>query len=141
MALVINQPTTLGDQVKIVVCVSSVKMASASASVDSKAELTALLEQWEREQQGSTQELVNILTKSVLPPEYKATIPWRHIFWLTICGGKTLTFRISELVEKETEEYHKADPDPFDDRHPGIQKKRCQGVKIWQMLTFYFLAC
>lgn len=40
-------------------------MASASASVDSKAELTALLEQWEREQQGSTQELVTILTKSV----------------------------------------------------------------------------
>lgn len=80
MALVINQPTTLGDQVKIVVCVSSVKMASASASVDSKAELTALLEQWEREQQGSTQELVNILTKSVLPPEYKATIPWRTFF-------------------------------------------------------------
>ncbi|KAK5863739.1 hypothetical protein PBY51_000748 [Eleginops maclovinus] len=58
-------------------------MASASASVDSKAELTALLEQWEREQQGSTQELVNIITK------------------------------ISELVEKETEEYHKADPDPL----------------------------
>ena len=28
-------------------------------------------------------------------------------------------FRISELIEKETEEYHKADPDPFDDRHPG----------------------
>lgn len=48
--------------------VSLVNMASASASVDSKAELTALLEQWEREQQGSTQELVNILTKSVLPP-------------------------------------------------------------------------
>lgn len=38
-------------------------MASASASVDSKAELTALLEQWERDQQGNTQELVNILTK------------------------------------------------------------------------------
>uniref|UniRef100_A0A8C4HTW1 DDB1- and CUL4-associated factor 1 n=1 Tax=Dicentrarchus labrax TaxID=13489 RepID=A0A8C4HTW1_DICLA len=70
-------------------------MASASASVDSKAELTALLEQWEREQQGSTQELVNILTK------------------------------ISELVEKETEEYHKADPDPFDDRHPGRADPEC----------------
>ena len=26
---------------------------------------------------------------------------------------------ISELIERETEEYHKADPDPFDDRHPG----------------------
>ncbi|XP_057681856.1 DDB1- and CUL4-associated factor 1-like [Corythoichthys intestinalis] len=70
-------------------------MASASASVDSKAELTALLEQWEREQQGSTQELVNILTK------------------------------ISELVEKETEEYRKADPDPFDDRHPGRADPEC----------------
>lgn len=29
------------------------------------------------------------------------------------------TCRISELVERETEENHKADPDPFDDRHPG----------------------
>lgn len=38
-------------------------MASASASVDSKAELTSLLEQWEREQQASTPDLVNILTK------------------------------------------------------------------------------
>lgn len=27
--------------------------------------------------------------------------------------------RISELIERETAEYHKADPDPFDDRHPG----------------------
>ncbi|XP_056279423.1 DDB1- and CUL4-associated factor 1-like isoform X1 [Pseudoliparis swirei] len=70
-------------------------MASASASVDSKAELTSLLEQWEREQQGGTQELVGILTK------------------------------ISELVEKETEEYHKADPDPFDDRHPGRADPEC----------------
>ena len=34
-----------------------------------------------------------------------------------------LTLRISELVEKETEEYHKADPDPFDDRHPGMKRK------------------
>ncbi|XP_037335404.2 DDB1- and CUL4-associated factor 1-like [Pungitius pungitius] len=70
-------------------------MASASASVDSKAELTALLEQWDTEQHGSTQELVGILTK------------------------------ISELVEKETEEYHKADPDPFDDRHPGRADPEC----------------
>ncbi|MGH0163904.1 UNVERIFIED_CONTAM: hypothetical protein FKN15_056130 [Acipenser sinensis] len=27
--------------------------------------------------------------------------------------------KISDLIERETEEYHKADPDPFDDRHPG----------------------
>ncbi|KAL1021566.1 hypothetical protein UPYG_G00014890 [Umbra pygmaea] len=70
-------------------------MSSASASVDSKAELTALLEQWEREQQACTPDLVNILTK------------------------------ISELVERETEEYHKADPDPFDDRHPGRADPDC----------------
>ncbi|XP_038867035.1 DDB1- and CUL4-associated factor 1-like isoform X1 [Salvelinus namaycush] len=74
-------------------------MASASASVDSKAELTALLEhwleKWEGEQQASTPDLVNILTK------------------------------ISELVERETEEYHKADPDPFDDRHPGRADPEC----------------
>lgn len=70
-------------------------MATASATVDSKAELTSLLEQWEKDQQNATQELVNILTK------------------------------ISELVEKETEEYHKADPDPFDDRHPGRADPEC----------------
>lgn len=26
---------------------------------------------------------------------------------------------ISEVIERETREYHSADPDPFDDRHPG----------------------
>nr|XP_014341962.1 PREDICTED: protein VPRBP isoform X2 [Latimeria chalumnae] len=69
-------------------------MASASVHVDSKAELTALLEQWEREQ-ASGQDMVPILT------------------------------RISELIEKETEVYHKADPDPFDDRHPGRADPEC----------------
>ncbi|KAG7267288.1 hypothetical protein CRUP_000286 [Coryphaenoides rupestris] len=60
-----------------------------------EAELTALLEKWETQQQFSTEELVDILTK------------------------------ISELVERETEEYHKADPDPFDDRHPGRADPEC----------------
>ncbi|XP_063076746.1 DDB1- and CUL4-associated factor 1-like isoform X2 [Engraulis encrasicolus] len=67
----------------------------AEASVDSKAELTSLLEQWEREQQSTSPVLVDILTK------------------------------ISELVERETEEYRKADPDPFDDRHPGRADPEC----------------
>ena len=30
--------------------------------------------------------------------------------------------RIAELVERENEVYHKLDPDPFDDRHPGNLK-------------------
>ncbi|KAJ7999324.1 hypothetical protein DPEC_G00193200 [Dallia pectoralis] len=64
-------------------------MASPAAPADAKAELTSLLEKWEAAQQGGTEELVSILTK------------------------------ISELIELQTEEYHKADPDPFDDRHPG----------------------
>ncbi|XP_062387404.1 DDB1- and CUL4-associated factor 1 isoform X3 [Sardina pilchardus] len=68
---------------------------AAEASVDSKAELTSLLEQWDREQLGTTPVLVAILTK------------------------------ISELVERETEEYRKADPDPFDDRHPGRADPEC----------------
>lgn len=41
--------------------------------------------------------------------------------------------RMSELIEKETEEYRKGDPDPFDDRHPG---------KIYILLClrlFYFV--
>ncbi|XP_043934787.1 DDB1- and CUL4-associated factor 1 [Protopterus annectens] len=66
----------------------------ASSAVDSKAELSTLLEQWEKDH-GSGHDMVPILTK------------------------------ISELVEKETEEYHKADPDPFDDRHPGRADPEC----------------
>uniref|UniRef100_A0A8C3JAN5 DDB1- and CUL4-associated factor 1 n=1 Tax=Calidris pygmaea TaxID=425635 RepID=A0A8C3JAN5_9CHAR len=69
-------------------------MTSGSGHVDSKAELTALLEQWEKEH-GSGQDMVPILT------------------------------RMSELIEKETEEYRKGDPDPFDDRHPGRADPEC----------------
>ncbi|XP_065605798.1 DDB1- and CUL4-associated factor 1 isoform X3 [Cyrtonyx montezumae] len=69
-------------------------MTSGSGHVDSKAELTTLLEQWEKEH-GSGQDMVPILT------------------------------RISELIEKETEEYRKGDPDPFDDRHPGRADPEC----------------
>ncbi|XP_078065491.1 ddb1 and cul4 associated factor 1 [Mustelus asterias] len=70
-------------------------MASVPANVDSKAELTSLLEQWERENNNG-QNVVPVLTK------------------------------ISDLIEKETEEYHKADPDPFDDRHPGRADPECR---------------
>ncbi|XP_060095976.1 DDB1- and CUL4-associated factor 1 isoform X1 [Heteronotia binoei] len=69
-------------------------MTSGSGYLDSKAELTALLEQWEKEH-GSGQDMVPILT------------------------------RMSELIEKETEEYRKGDPDPFDDRHPGRADPDC----------------
>ncbi|KAM4651260.1 DDB1- and CUL4-associated factor 1 [Discoglossus pictus] len=69
-------------------------MTSTGTHVDSKSELTSLLEQWEGGH-GSGQDMVPILT------------------------------RMSELIEKETEEYRKGDPDPFDDRHPGRANPEC----------------
>eukprot|EP00064_Thunnus_orientalis_P017784 superscaffoldBa00003875_g17870 len=81
----------------------SAAMAVAMA-VDAKAELAKLLDEWEEAQQGTTEELVSILTK------------------------------ISELIERETGEYHKADPDPFDDRHPGRAEPDCMLGQILRML-------
>uniref|UniRef100_A0A672Z6K5 DDB1- and CUL4-associated factor 1 n=1 Tax=Sphaeramia orbicularis TaxID=375764 RepID=A0A672Z6K5_9TELE len=69
-------------------------LAVATAN-DARTELTTLIDQWEEVQQGSTEELVSILTK------------------------------MSKLIERETREYHKADPDPFDDRHPGRADPDC----------------
>lgn len=43
------------------------------------------------------------------------------LFLLLQNSGAFLMFllRICELMEQETAEYYKTDPDPFDDRHPG----------------------
>uniref|UniRef100_A0A8C6L7V0 DDB1- and CUL4-associated factor 1 n=1 Tax=Nothobranchius furzeri TaxID=105023 RepID=A0A8C6L7V0_NOTFU len=62
------------------------------------------LNEWEEAQQGTTDQLVSILTK------------------------------ISELIERETGEYHKADPDPFDDRHPGRADPDCMLGQLLKML-------
>uniref|UniRef100_F7C1Q1 DDB1 and CUL4 associated factor 1 n=1 Tax=Xenopus tropicalis TaxID=8364 RepID=F7C1Q1_XENTR len=69
-------------------------MTSSGTHVDSKSELTTMLEQWESGH-GSGHDMVPVLT------------------------------RMSELIEKETEEYRKGDPDPFDDRHPGRANPEC----------------
>lgn len=34
--------------------------------------------------------------------------------------NKPIYYRLSDIIERETEEFYKMDPDPFDDRHPGI---------------------
>ncbi|KAM6980512.1 DDB1- and CUL4-associated factor 1-like [Aplochiton taeniatus] len=78
--------------------------AASESAVDAKAELASLLDQWEEEQQGTTDQLVSLLTK------------------------------ISELMERETEEYHKADPDPFDDRHPGRADPECMLGHVLKLL-------
>ncbi|XP_026204927.1 DDB1- and CUL4-associated factor 1-like isoform X2 [Anabas testudineus] len=84
---------------------AAVSAAMAVAmSVDAKADLAALLDEWEEAQRGPTVDLVSILTK------------------------------ISELIERETAEYHKADPDPFDDRHPGRADPNCMLGQLLKML-------
>uniref|UniRef100_A0AAX7SWH4 DDB1- and CUL4-associated factor 1 n=1 Tax=Astatotilapia calliptera TaxID=8154 RepID=A0AAX7SWH4_ASTCA len=82
---------------------ASAAMAVAMA-VDSKADLSALLDEWEEAQRGPTEQLVSVLN------------------------------RISELIEKEMGEYHKADPDPFDDRHPGRADPDCMLGQLLKML-------
>ncbi|XP_055016136.1 DDB1- and CUL4-associated factor 1-like isoform X2 [Boleophthalmus pectinirostris] len=62
---------------------------------DARRELADLIDHWEDIQSGSTEELVSTLTK------------------------------MSEVIERETREYHKGDPDPFDDRHPGRADPVC----------------
>uniref|UniRef100_A0A7N8WMM3 DDB1- and CUL4-associated factor 1 n=1 Tax=Mastacembelus armatus TaxID=205130 RepID=A0A7N8WMM3_9TELE len=68
------------------------------------AELATLLDEWEEARRGTTEQMVSTLTK------------------------------ISELIERETAEYHKADPDPFDDRHPGRADPDCMLGQLLKML-------
>ncbi|KAL3852286.1 hypothetical protein ACJMK2_015948 [Sinanodonta woodiana] len=42
--------------------------------------------------------------------------------------------RLAEIVERETEEYYKMDPDPFDDRHPGRANPNCTLGHIFKTL-------
>uniref|UniRef100_A0A7N8X7K8 DDB1- and CUL4-associated factor 1 n=1 Tax=Mastacembelus armatus TaxID=205130 RepID=A0A7N8X7K8_9TELE len=74
------------------------------ALVEGSAELATLLDEWEEARRGTTEQMVSTLTK------------------------------ISELIERETAEYHKADPDPFDDRHPGRADPDCMLGQLLKML-------
>ncbi|XP_072237664.1 DDB1- and CUL4-associated factor 1-like isoform X1 [Leuresthes tenuis] len=77
---------------------------AVAMTVDAKADLATLLDEWEEAQRGVPDRLVPILTK------------------------------ISELIERETGEYYKADPDPFDDRHPGRADPECMLGQLLKML-------
>ncbi|KAK5623295.1 DDB1- and CUL4-associated factor 1 [Crenichthys baileyi] len=79
---------------------------AVAMSVDAKADLAKLLDEWEVAHHGTTEQLVSILTK------------------------------MSKLIEQETEGYYKADPDPFDDRHPGRADPNCM---LGQLLKMLFL--
>lgn len=54
------------------------------------------------------------------------------------CGDVTLnkfiTSRLAEIIEIETENYLKMDPDPFDERHPSRTDPECKLGQILKML-------
>ncbi|XP_041836899.1 DDB1- and CUL4-associated factor 1-like isoform X2 [Melanotaenia boesemani] len=77
---------------------------AVAMAVDAKADLGTLLDEWEEARWGTTERLVSILTK------------------------------ISELIERETGEYYKSDPDLFDDRHPGRADPDCMLGQLLKML-------
>ncbi|XP_015243536.1 PREDICTED: protein VPRBP-like isoform X1 [Cyprinodon variegatus] len=79
---------------------------AVATSVDAKADLGKLLDEWEETRHATTEQLVSTLTK------------------------------ISELIEKETEEFYKSDPDPFDDRHPERAHPNCM---LGQLLRMIFI--
>ncbi|MED6262398.1 DDB1- and CUL4-associated factor 1 [Ataeniobius toweri] len=79
---------------------------AVAMSADAKADLAKLLDEWEVAHHGTTEQLVSVLTK------------------------------MSKLIEQETEGYYKADPDPFDDRHPGRADPNCM---LGQLLKMLFL--
>ncbi|XP_042371336.1 DDB1- and CUL4-associated factor 1, partial [Plectropomus leopardus] len=97
-------PASVSDVLSSALSAAVSAAMAVAMSVDAKADLAALLDEWEEAQSGSTEQLVSILTK------------------------------ISELIERETGEYHKADPDPFDDRHPGRADPDCMLGQLLKML-------
>lgn len=42
--------------------------------------------------------------------------------------------RLAEIIEQETENYHKMDPDPFDERHPSRTDPECNFGHILKVL-------
>uniref|UniRef100_UPI0037E818D7 DDB1- and CUL4-associated factor 1-like n=1 Tax=Semicossyphus pulcher TaxID=241346 RepID=UPI0037E818D7 len=79
---------------------------AVATASDAKGDLRKLLDEWEEVEHGTTEQLVSVLTK------------------------------ISELIERETEYYYKADPDPFDDRHPARADPGCM---LGQLLKMIFM--
>lgn len=68
---------------------------SSAMAVAMASEISTLIDHWQEIQNGSTEELVSTLTQ------------------------------MSEVIERETREFLKRDPDPFDDRHPARADPKC----------------
>lgn len=84
-------------------------------SFDVNEQLNQYLDNWKNETEVTN--VVPILSKYGVLNKFKY-----NNYCLVICN---FLFRISDLIERETEVYYKMDPDPFDDRHPSRSKPNC----------------
>lgn len=85
----------------------------SSLADDCKNEINKFMEEWTSKHTESGYDPIPFLTKSVLYCKLLKLI----LFWLTL--HTYIFLRLSVKFEDEIEEFHKQDPDPFDDRHPG----------------------
>lgn len=84
-------------------------MAETSTSTTVMGELSSLIKTWEDENSQPNYDPVPILTR------YEAPLIW-YVLELSL---HYFNSRLAEIVEVETENYLKMDPDPFDERHPS----------------------
>lgn len=78
-------------------------------STDATAEVTILLEQWDKNY-GLDSDLNTLLLKETNETDLSLV---------------DLLTKLAVIVERETEAWYKMDPDPFDDRHPGRADPNC----------------
>lgn len=85
-------------------------------------EVTSLIRSWEEEYNQPNYNPLPTLTRYIsLDVFHNVTI--------------LLHFRLAEIIEVETENYLKMDPDPFDERHPSRTDPEC---KLGQILKVLF---
>lgn len=78
-------------------------------SADATAEVTLLLEQWDRNY--GEAELATVVHRQTVSDSELSLV--------------AILTKLAEVVERETEAWYKMDPDPFDDRHPGRADPKC----------------
>lgn len=83
-------------------------------TLDVNEKLNQYLDEWKND--APNEYVVETLSKYLLFVYIVFYFKLNHFFF---------KYRISDIIEKETEAYYKMDPDPFDDRHPSRAKPTC----------------
>lgn len=101
--------------------------------IQSETDVAALLRQWEEEQATPSYDPVPLLTRYEFIYNHVALC----VFIILMDGLNYAVYwfhRLCELVEAETENYLKGDPDPFDERHPSRADPNCAFGQMLKML-------